>query len=155
MPFTVGQWMSLKPLERCLGLLRCDRRPGSRVLIERGDMLKARFFPDAELNFAENLLIHSGPEDAIISRGEDKAYERWSWDRLSEEVSRLQQALSDKGIAPGDRIAAMMPNMPQTVALMLAATSLGAVWSSCSPDFGEQGVLGPFRPDRPETLHRL
>ncbi len=118
--------------------------PGSRVLIERGDMLKARFFPDAELNFAENLLIHSGPEDAIISRGEDKADERWSWDRLSEEVSRLQQALSDKGIAPGDRIAAMMPNMPQTVALMLAATSLGAVWSSCSPDFGEQGVLDRF-----------
>ncbi len=118
--------------------------PGSRVLIERGDMLKARFFPDAELNFAENLLIHSGPEDAIIFRGEDKADERWSWDRLSEEVSRLQQALSDRGIAPGDRIAAMMPNMPQTVALMLAATSLGAVWSSCSPDFGEQGVLDRF-----------
>ncbi|MGV1915171.1 acetoacetate--CoA ligase [Rhizobium sp. 22-785-1] len=118
--------------------------PGLRVLIERGDMLKARFFPDAELNFAENLLIHSGPEDAIIFRGEDKADERWSWDRLSEEVSRLQQALSDKGIAPGDRIAAMMPNMPQTVALMLAATSLGAVWSSCSPDFGEQGVLDRF-----------
>ena len=125
----------------CCGVIG---EPGSRVLIERDDMLKARFFPDAELNFAENLLTRSGPEDAIIFRGEDKAEERWSWDRLIEEVSRLQQALADKGIAPGDRIAAMMPNMPQTVALMLAATSLGAVWSSCSPDFGEQGVMDRF-----------
>ena len=118
--------------------------PGERVLIDRDDMLNARFFPDAELNFAENLLSRSGPDDAIIFRGEDKVEARWSWNRLREEVSRLQQAFAERGIEPGDRIAAMMPNMPQTVALMLAATSLGAVWSSCSPDFGEQGVLDRF-----------
>jgi len=117
---------------------------GGRVLIDRDDMLHARFFPDAELNFAENLLSRSGSEDAIIFRGEDKVEARWSWDRLREEVSRLQQAFAGRGIEAGDRIAAMMPNMPQTVALMLAATSLGAVWSSCSPDFGEQGVLDRF-----------
>jgi acetoacetyl-CoA synthetase len=118
--------------------------PGERVLIDRDDMLHARFFPDAELNFAENLLSRSGSEDALIFRGEDKVEARWSWDRLREEVSRLQQAFAERGIEAGDRIAAMMPNMPQTVALMLAATSLGAVWSSCSPDFGEQGVLDRF-----------
>ncbi len=118
--------------------------PGERVLIDRDDMLHARFFPDAELNFAENLLSRSGSEDALIFRGEDKGEARWSWDRLREEVSRLQQAFAERGIEAGDRIAAMMPNMPQTVALMLAATSLGAVWSSCSPDFGEQGVLDRF-----------
>ncbi len=118
--------------------------PGERVLIDRDDMLNAGFFPDAELNFAENLLSRNGPDDAIIFRGEDKVEARWSWDRLREEVSRLQQAFAERGIEAGDRIAAMMPNMPQTVALMLAATSLGAVWSSCSPDFGEQGVLDRF-----------
>lgn len=117
---------------------------GERVLIDRDDMLHARFFPDAELNFAENLLSRSGPDDALIFRGEDKVEARWSWDRLREEVSRLQQAFAERGVEAGDRIAAMMPNMPQTVALMLAATSLGAVWSSCSPDFGEQGVLDRF-----------
>lgn len=118
--------------------------PGERVLIDRDHMLNARFFPDAELNFAENLLSRSGPDDALIFRGEDKVEARWSWDRLREEVSRLQQAFAERGIEAGDRVAAMMPNMPQTLALMLAATSLGAVWSSCSPDFGEQGVLDRF-----------
>jgi len=118
--------------------------PGERVLIDRDHMLNARFFPDAELNFAENLLSRSGPDDALIFRGEDKVEARWSWDRLREEVSRLQQAFAGRGIEAGDRIAAIMPNMPQTVALMLATASLGAVWSSCSPDFGEQGVLDRF-----------
>ena len=124
----------------------CDVRgePGRRVLIDGSDMLAARFFPDATLNFAENLLRHRGPGDAMIFRGEDKVRDRWSWDRLAEEVSRLQQAFRALGIGKGDRIAAMMPNMPETVALMLAAASIGAVWSSCSPDFGEQGVLDRF-----------
>ena len=124
----------------------CDVRgePGRRVLIDGSDMLVARFFPDATLNFAENLLRHRGPGDAMIFRGEDKVRDRWSWDRLAEEVSRLQQAFRALGIGKGDRIAAMMPNMPETVALMLAAASIGAVWSSCSPDFGEQGVLDRF-----------
>jgi acetoacetyl-CoA synthetase len=113
--------------------------------LENGDiMLEARFFPGATLNFAENLLKHKGPGDAIVFRGEDKASSRWSWDELHSMVSRLQQAFSAMGIGEGDRIAAMMPNMPETIACMLAAASLGAIWSSCSPDFGEQGVLDRF-----------
>src|SRR5690606_1862811 len=109
--------------------------PGSSVLTDGADMLAARFFPDASLNFAENLLSRRGDADAILFRGEDKARDRWSWDRLRAEVSRIQQALRALDIREGDRIAAMMPNMPETVALMLAAVSIGAVWSSCSPDF--------------------
>ena len=117
---------------------------GERALVNDDSMLDARFFPDAELNFAENLLARSGEADALLFRGEDKASDRWSWDRLNALVSRLQQAYRAAGIDKGDRIAAMMPNMPETIAAMLAAASIGAVWSSCSPDFGEQGVLDRF-----------
>jgi acetoacetyl-CoA synthetase len=117
---------------------------GGRVL-ENGDRMPgARFFPDARLNFAENLLKKSGGGDAIVFRGEDKVARRLSWDELRDLVSRMQQLFRAHGIGPGDRIAAMMPNMPETVAAMLAAASLGAIWSSCSPDFGEQGVLDRF-----------
>ncbi len=117
---------------------------GARALLDGDVMLDARFFPDAMLNFAENLLSGEGAGDALIFRGEDKVADRWSWDRLRGLVSRLQQAFRAMGIGPGDRIAAMMPNMPETVACMLAAASIGAIWSSCSPDFGEQGVLDRF-----------
>ncbi|QPB20334.1 acetoacetate--CoA ligase [Rhizobium sp. 007] len=117
---------------------------GARALADGDLMLKARFFPDAKLNFAENLLSSEGPADAIVFRGEDKVEYRWSWDRLHALVSQLQQAYRALGIGEGDRIAAMMPNMPETVACMLAAASIGAIWSSCSPDFGEQGVLDRF-----------
>ncbi|WP_064693879.1 acetoacetate--CoA ligase [Rhizobium aegyptiacum] len=117
---------------------------GAEVLVDGDSMLGARFFPDATLNFAENLLAGRGEADAIIFRGEDKASYRWSWDRLRALVSKLQQAFAALGIGKGDRIAAMMPNMPETVAAMLAAASIGAIWSSCSPDFGDQGVLDRF-----------
>jgi acetoacetyl-CoA synthetase len=117
---------------------------GSRALVDGDVMLEARFFPDATLNFAENLLSGEGAGEAIIFRGEDKVEDRWSWNRLRDLVSRLQQAMRAQGIAPGDRVAAMMPNMPETIAFMLAAASIGAIWSSCSPDFGEQGVLDRF-----------
>ncbi len=117
---------------------------GEAVLADGDKMPGAAFFPDARLNFAENLLSKSGGGDAIVFKGEDKVERRMSWDDLHALVSRLQQLFVSLGVKQGDRIAAMMPNMPETVAAMLAATSLGAVWSSCSPDFGEQGVLDRF-----------
>ncbi|MGQ3078092.1 MAG: acetoacetate--CoA ligase [Allorhizobium sp.] len=125
---------------------------GDVALADDGDMLKARFFPNAQINFAENLLAHAGDGDALIFRGENKVSDRWSWSRLTATVSRLQQALAAMGIGEGDRVAAMMPNMPETVALMLAATSLGAIWSSCSPDFGDQGVLDRFGQIEPKLF---
>ena len=117
---------------------------GDRVLVNGDLMPGAQFFPDARLNFAENLLAKAGDGDAIVFRGEDKVNRRWTWAELIDKVSLLQQCMRARGVKAGDRVAAMMPNMPETVAAMLAATSLGAVWSSCSPDFGTQGVLDRF-----------
>jgi acetoacetyl-CoA synthetase len=125
---------------------------GDVALSDGDEMLKARFFPQAKLNFAENLLAHAGEGDALIFRGENKVSDRWSWSRLTATVSRFQQALAAMGIGEGDRVAAMMPNMPETIALMLAVTSLGAIWSSCSPDFGDQGVLDRFGQIEPKLF---
>ncbi|GAA4106620.1 acetoacetate--CoA ligase [Aminobacter aganoensis] len=125
---------------------------GSRVLIDGDKMPGAAFFPDAKLNFAQNLLRSTGSAEAIVFRGEDKVERRLSWDELTALVSRLQQLFVSLGVKEGDRIAAMMPNMPETVAAMLAAASIGAVWSSCSPDFGEQGVLDRFGQIEPKVF---
>jgi acetoacetyl-CoA synthetase len=125
---------------------------GNRPLVDGDAMLDARFFPDATLNFAENLLSGERSGEAIVFRGEDKVAARWTWDRLRNLVSVLQQALQAQGISSGDRVAAMMPNVPETVAFMLAAASIGAIWSSCSPDFGEQGVLDRFGQIEPKLF---
>ncbi|TCD16598.1 acetoacetate--CoA ligase [Oricola cellulosilytica] len=117
---------------------------GAGVLEDGDRMPGARFFPEATLNFAENLLARGGDGDALVFRGEDKASRRMHWQELRDTVSRLQQHFRALGIGEGDRIAAMMPNMPETIAAMLAAASIGAVWSSCSPDFGPKGVLDRF-----------
>jgi acetoacetyl-CoA synthetase len=125
---------------------------GREILRDGHRMPGARFFPEARLSFAENLLQRRGSEDALVFRGENQIERRLSWDELRELVSRLQQGFADLGVGPGDRVAAMLPNLPETVAAMLAATSLGAIWSSCSPDFGEQGVLDRFQQIEPKLF---
>ena len=125
---------------------------GERVLVDADDIKAATFFPDARLNFAQNLLRRRDDAPALIFRGEDRFAERMSWRELHDLVSRLHQALKDMGVAKGDRVAGFMPNMPETVAAMLAATSLGAVWSSCSPDFGVKGVVDRFGQIGPKVL---
>jgi acetoacetyl-CoA synthetase len=123
------------------------------VALEQGDRMPgARWFPRARLNFAENLLRRRGDGDALVFWGEDRARRRLSWDALRALVSRLAAALAGAGVGPGDRVAAYLPNLPETVAAMLAAASLGAVWSSCSPDFGVQGVLDRFGQIEPRVL---
>ncbi len=117
---------------------------GGRVAIDRDRMPGAKFFPDARLNFAENLLRRDDASAAILFRGEDKARGELTWAQLQALVSRLQQAMKASGVGIGDRVAAMLPNIPEAIAAMLAATSIGAIWSSCSPDFGERGVLDRF-----------
>lgn len=107
-------------------------------------MLEDQFFPDARLNYAENLLRSSGKQRAVVSYSEGKRRVKWSADALREEVAALQSWFRAQGLKEGDRVAAMVPNIAETLALMLAVTSLGAVWSSCSPDFGVQGVLDRF-----------
>jgi acetoacetyl-CoA synthetase len=117
---------------------------GRRTLVDGDKMPGASFFPDAQLNFAENLLWKTGAGDAIVFRGEEKVARRLSWDALRDQVARLRAFFLAEGVKSGDRVAAMMPNMPEAVVAMLAATAIGAIWSSCSPDFGEQGVLDRF-----------
>ena len=124
---------------------------GSRLLVDGDKMPGARFFPDARLNFAENL-IRDRDDEALIFRGEDKVSSRMSMAQLRALVSRLQQALKASGVGVGDRVAAMMPNLPETVAAMLAVTSIGAIFSSCSPDFGERGVLDRFGQIEPKVF---
>ena len=127
-------------------------RRGTRVLENPQQMPGARWFPDARLNYAENLLQRDGDETAIIFRGENQIKSRISFSELRHEVSRLAQALRAAGIQPGDRIAGYMPNLPGTIIAMLAASSLGAVWSSCSPDFGVHGVVDRFGQIAPRIL---
>ncbi|WP_269933375.1 acetoacetate--CoA ligase [Aminobacter sp. HY435] len=122
------------------------------TVLANDEMPGAAFFPDAQLNFAENLLRGSGTGEAIVFRGEEKVERRLTWNQLANLVSRLQQLFVSLGVKQGDRIAAMMPNMPESVAAMLATASIGAVWSSCSPDFGEQGVLDRFGQIEPKIF---
>ncbi len=125
---------------------------GDQVLIDADKMPGAKWFPQASLNYAENLLRLRNNDAAIIFRGEDKVKLNYSWNALYETVSRCAQALRAAGVSKGDRVAAYMPNMPQTIIFMLAASSIGAVWSSCSPDFGVQGVVDRFGQIEPKIL---
>ena len=132
---------------------------GDAVLEDADRMPGARWFPEARLNFAENLLRRRDDGPAIVFRGEvpsagaDRVDDRViSWRQLHDHVSRAAQGLRAAGVGPGDRVAGYLPNLPETVIAMLAATSLGAVWSSCSPDFGVQGVLDRFGQIEPKVL---
>jgi acetoacetyl-CoA synthetase len=125
---------------------------GERVLVDGEKMPGAKFFPDARLNFAENLLRRRDESPAMIFRAEDRVRSEMSWAELHAAVSRLRQALLDLGVGPGDRCAGYAPNMPETIVAMLAATSIGAIWTSCSPDFGRQGVLDRFGQTTPKVL---
>lgn len=125
---------------------------GSPVLADAGRMPGAKFFPGAKLSFAENLMRRTGAEPAMIFRGEDKKSYRLSFDELHALVSRLQQAMKAAGVEKGDRVAAMLPNLPESIAVMLATSSLGAIFSSCSPDFGERGVIDRFGQIQPKLF---
>jgi acetoacetyl-CoA synthetase len=122
------------------------------VLVDGDKMPGARFYPEVRLNFAENLLRRRDDHDAIVFWGEDKVRRRLSYAELHDLVTRTAAALAGLGVGEGDRVAGFMPNMPETVVAMLATASLGAIWSSCSPDFGVQGVLDRFGQIEPKVL---
>jgi len=125
---------------------------GSVILEDGHKMPGASWFPEARLNFAENLLGHPNQTDAIVFWGEDKVKRRLSRSELYDQVSLLAQAMADCGVTKGDRIAGFLPNLPEAVVAMLATVSLGAIWSSCSPDFGENGVVDRFGQIEPKLL---
>jgi acetoacetyl-CoA synthetase len=126
--------------------------PGEVVLEHAGRMPGARWFPQARLNYAENLLRHRDDTDAVVFWGEDQVKNRLSRAELYREVAHFAAALRDMGITQGDRVAAYMPNMPQTLVAMLATASIGAIFTSASPDFGVQGVLDRFGQTEPKVL---
>ncbi len=112
----------------------------------------ARWFPNVRLNFARNLLRRRDDAPALIFRSEDKIKRSLSYAELYRQVAGLAGTLRQAGIGPGDRVCGFMPNMPETVSAMLATASVGATWSSCSPDFGVQGVLDRFGQITPRVL---
>ncbi|MFZ5652313.1 MAG: acetoacetate--CoA ligase [Bacillota bacterium] len=127
-------------------------KPYDNVVTNLDDMLGSRWFNGARLNFAENLLRYRDDRTALIFRSESGATSRIAYRELYGKVAGLAAALRDMGVKTGDRVAGFMPNMIETVTAMLAATSIGAIWSSCSPDFGIKGVLDRFGQIQPKVL---
>ncbi|HEU4644418.1 MAG TPA: acetoacetate--CoA ligase [Burkholderiales bacterium] len=127
-------------------------RKGTTVLVDGGKMPGARWFPEARLNFAENLLRRGDRGDAFVFWDERGAQRRVSYSELTSDVSRAAQALAQLGLRAGDRAVAFIPNLPETAMFALAALSQGIVWSSCSPDFGVDGVVERFGQIEPKVL---
>jgi acetoacetyl-CoA synthetase len=125
---------------------------GAVVLDKADKMPGARWFPEARLNFAENLLRSRDDSDALVFWGEDRVKNRLSHGDLYRQVAHFAAALQEAGVVAGDRVAAWMPNLPETIVAMLAAASIGAIFSSASPDFGVQGVLDRFGQIEPKVL---
>jgi acetoacetyl-CoA synthetase len=125
---------------------------GSAIVADGERMPGARWFPEGRLNFAENCLRTRGGGDAIVFWGEDKVRRRLGRDELYAQVSRTAQALRGAGVKAGDRVAGYLPNLPETVIGALAAAAIGAIWSSCSPDFGVGGVVDRFGQIEPKVV---
>ena len=122
------------------------------VIENPGAMPGARFFPSARLNFAENLLRYRDAHPALVFRNERGTRCELSYRQLYAEVARIAAGLQAAGVVAGDRVAAFMPNLPETAVAMLATASLGAIWSSCSPDFGLEAVVDRFGQIEPKVL---
>ena len=127
-------------------------RPFRKVIEDENRMPVTEWFPGCRLNFAENLLRFRDERPALVFRGEDTVRRTLTYAGLFQQTSRVASALKEAGVGIGDRVAGYMPNMIETVVAMLATASLGAVWSSCSPDFGIKGVLDRFGQIRPKVL---
>jgi acetoacetyl-CoA synthetase len=125
---------------------------GSRTVENFDQMPGAQWFPDARINFAENLLRYRDQRPALIFRSETGLQNSITYQQLYEKVAGIAASLRAMGVEPGDRVAGYMPNLPETIVAMLAATSIGAIWSSCSPDFGINGVVDRLGQIEPKVL---
>ena len=126
-------------------------RPADEVLVD-DRMPGARWFVGARLNFAENLLRYRDDRPALVSRDERGRRRVVTYAELADATARMAAWLRSVGVGPGDRVAGFVPNVPEPVVAMLAATSIGAIWSSCSPDFGIRGVVDRFGQIEPRVL---
>lgn len=139
-------WLSIWDYFAVLG------QRGERIVDNPEQLPGAQWFADSHLNFAENLLRYRDDRLALIFRGEDGSRQQLTYAELYTEVAACAQAMRNHGVSAGDRVAAMLPNCIETIIAMLAASSLGAIWSSCSPDFGVQGVLDRFGQIEPKLF---
>ncbi|MEE4351268.1 MAG: acetoacetate--CoA ligase [Desulfatiglans sp.] len=127
-------------------------RSFDEVVDDPNKMPGTKWFTGAHLNFAENLLRYRDQQNALIFKSEGRGTRKMTYAELYDEVARVAKSLRQEGVQPGDRVVGFMPNMPETTVAMLAATSIGAIWSSCSPDFGIKGVLDRFGQIKPKVL---
>ncbi len=127
-------------------------KPYDQIIDDLGKMPGAKWFSGTRLNFAENLLRYRDNQTALIFKGEDQVAARMTYAKLYDEVARVAISLRAAGVKSADRVVGFMPNMPETIIAMLAATSIGATWSSCSPDFGIKGVLDRFGQIQPKVI---
>ena len=121
-------------------------------IYEGENIFSAKWFPQSKLNFAENMLKNRSDKEALIFRCEDRISETLSFAELYNQVSKTAQHLKELGVTKGDRVAGFLPNFAGSIVAMLATASVGAIWSSCSPDFGEQGVIDRFGQIEPKVL---
>ncbi|MGI4852339.1 MAG: acetoacetate--CoA ligase [Janthinobacterium lividum] len=134
----------------------CSKK-SQKVVINLDAMTEAKFFPEARLNYAENILKErhlpeQGSQEALIFWGEDKVKRSLTFDALKTQVACVQDYLRQCDVRQGDRVAGFMPNVPETIVAMLATVSLGAIWTSCSPDFGIEGLIDRFGQTEPKVL---
>ncbi len=125
---------------------------GNRTVEDFDRMPGARWFPDAQLNFAENMLRYRDGREALVFRSETGLNSSLTYQQLYRQVAAVAASLRAMGVGPGDRVAGYLPNLPETIVAMLAATSIGAIWSSCSPDFGINGVVDRLGQIAPKVL---
>jgi acetoacetyl-CoA synthetase len=129
-----------------------SKQKGNAIVTDIDSFEKVKWFSDASLNYAENLLVKRDDDTAIIFRGENKILKKLTWNELYNKVSIVWQMMVNMNVQPGDRIALFVPNMPETVICVLAAASIGAVCSLCSCDFGVQGVVDRFAQIEPKLF---
>jgi acetoacetyl-CoA synthetase len=126
--------------------------PPATILKHPDDIMNAGWFDGAELNYAEHLLRYSGEREALVFSAENGERRALSFDELRDAVAGVAAGLKRAGVARGDRVGGYLPNCPEAIVAMLATTSIGAIWSSCSPDFGVTGVVDRFGQIEPKVL---
>ena len=125
---------------------------GDTLLKESNIFYKNKFFPNTKINYAENILKKNNLENAIIFKSENGFKKKLNWKNLNLHVSQISNWMKSNGIIKGDRVAAYMPNIPETVVAYISTAAIGAIWSSCSPDFGTSGVIDRFSQINPKIL---
>ena len=126
-------------------------KKGKAIEINK-NFLKTKFFNKSKLNYAENCLSKKDLSDAIIFYSENKKNRRYSWSVLRKNVFKVSYFLKSNNVLKNDRVAAILPNIPETVISFLATSQIGAIWSSCSPDFGKQAIIDRFKQIKPKIL---